>query len=149
MAIHENFCSNFLSYFLANNITTIKLFYQTCVYCNIFLSILDKFSLSFQLQSKDLHVQKAEQDLQSCNEKLSEYTKQIEGFEWKIGEKIKNIAYLEDVIKMKDSEAKQTKNLIEKIKNLNSEHCQELQLQIDSVSYFAIILVTVPSHLKQ
>ena len=75
-----------------------------------------------------------EKELQSHKEKLSECTKQIESFESVVSDKIKNISYLENVIKMKDSEGRQANHVIEKIKSMNSENCQQLQLQIDSVS---------------
>ena len=86
------------------------------------------------MQSNSNEIQKKETELQSYKERLSECTMQIGSFESAVSEKVKIIAHLEDAIKMNESEAKQASNLIEKMKSMNSENCQELQLQIDSVS---------------
>ena len=85
-------------------------------------------------------MQKAEKELRLCTEKLSECTKQIENFESLVSDKMKSISYLENAVKMKDSEGKQANSLIEKMKNMHLEHCQELQFQIDSVSAIDALL---------
>ena len=98
-----------------------------------------------QLQSDDDQLQKKEEELQSCKDTLSEYSKQVENLELAVSEKAKTISYLENVIEMKDSEGKQTGDLIEKIKRISSENCQELQLQIDSVSNGKCFILQSPS----
>ena len=96
------------------------------------------------MQSNDNQLQKKEEELQSYRDKLSEYTKQIGSFELTVSERMETISYLENIIKMKDAEGKQANSLIEKIKSMSSENCQELQLQIDSVSFgqFLFVIIT-------
>eukprot|EP00794_Sanderia_malayensis_P016040 gene16040-17662_t len=84
-----------------------------------------------EIHKKDNRINSLENELQNSRVKISESSGEVKKFESAMDEKIKAITELQGVIQMKESEKKQAMSLVDKVKSLHSEQCQEFENQIE------------------
>ena len=87
------------------------------------------------MRQKEIQISQLERHLDNKNSEQTSVTDQLKSLQEELRNKTVRISELQDTISGKNTEIEGTASMVEKVKSLHSEQCQELQEQIEQVSF--------------